>query len=438
MSLRATYTSGGKCGTSTPDRSPAIWNERIDRPPVDRAGNPKRGGNVNSLIRRRLAGWSALLLLASLVPLLALPAAADHIPSTGEIPLNCQEWQAGVTGAKSVGDVTINVTAWNSDGKGFSFSVAGLLAGQFVDISVKYGNSVEEAGPYGNGVHAYSNTFQNAISHVRICVFATPPGEPEDVAVSVSGSCVVVEGSEVGRFTVTIASVSGNDVTVALLGATLTNGQSVDGALGVSHGWTAASASGNFTPVPNSGNTSAARGCLEEPEPVDVAVSVSGSCVVVEGGEVGRFVVTIASVSGNDVTVSLLSATLTNGQSVDGALGVSHGWTAASASGDFTPVPDSGNTSAASGCTSPTTPTTPVTPPTTPVTPPTSLVTSATVLGTTITVAPSTVVVSPATLPFTGSETGSALALGMALAGLGGLVLAAVSREEEEEARARR
>jgi LPXTG-motif cell wall-anchored protein len=80
----------------------------------------------------------------------------------------------GVTGTKSPSaytDVDINVTAWTNSNHGFDFTISGLAAGEYVDISVKYGNSIDEAGPYGNGSHSYSNSFQNAISHVRLCVF---------------------------------------------------------------------------------------------------------------------------------------------------------------------------------------------------------------------------------------------------------------------------
>lgn len=125
--------------------------------------------------RRFLAAVVAALLMASVMFLLAdTPARASHINPTGPIGPNCVEFQAGATGTKSPTDypgVDITLSQWTNSNHGFDFTISGLAANEYVDISVKYGNSVEEMGPYGNGSHSYSNSYQNAISHVRLCVF---------------------------------------------------------------------------------------------------------------------------------------------------------------------------------------------------------------------------------------------------------------------------
>ena len=102
------------------------------------------------------------------------PAAfGAHIPATGPLPANCVEFQAGTEGSEtppSYPAVTITLVDWG-DLHDITFSVAGLGAGQYVDISVKSGTTVQEHGPYGNGTHTFDNSLQQAISHIRLCVF---------------------------------------------------------------------------------------------------------------------------------------------------------------------------------------------------------------------------------------------------------------------------
>jgi len=127
--------------------------------------------------RRLLAAFVAVMLVASVMFLLAGPAQADHIPDTGQLPDNCVEFQEGDTGTESpVGfpDVDITVDSWDdtpADPHTVDFTISGLSGGEYVDLSVKSGTGVQEPGPYGNGSHTFSNEVQNAISHVRLCVF---------------------------------------------------------------------------------------------------------------------------------------------------------------------------------------------------------------------------------------------------------------------------
>ena len=128
--------------------------------------------------RMTLAGLTIALMAFSLV-LVAWgpPAGASHIPVTGPIPGNCVEFQVNTLGTESPSDfpdVDITVNSWDdgSESHQLSFSISGLAEGQYVDISVKSGTEVQEDGPYGNGTHSFSNGLQNAISHIRLCVFA--------------------------------------------------------------------------------------------------------------------------------------------------------------------------------------------------------------------------------------------------------------------------
>ena len=104
------------------------------------------------------------------------PAQGAHIPDTGQVPSNCVEFQVNTLGTKSPSAfpaVGITVTSWDngSESHTVGFTIAGLIAGQYVDISVKSGTNVQESGPYGNGTHSFTNGLQNAISHIRLCVF---------------------------------------------------------------------------------------------------------------------------------------------------------------------------------------------------------------------------------------------------------------------------
>ena len=104
------------------------------------------------------------------------PAQGSHIPDTGQVPSNCVEFQVNTLGTKSpaaFSEVDITVTSWDngSESHTVGFTIAGLTGGQYVDISVKSGTNVQESGPYGNGTHSFTNGLQNAISHIRLCVF---------------------------------------------------------------------------------------------------------------------------------------------------------------------------------------------------------------------------------------------------------------------------
>jgi hypothetical protein len=127
--------------------------------------------------RLNLAGLTTALLLFSIVLVSWGPTARGaHIPATGPIPSNCVEFQVNTLGTKSPSafpDVDITVTSWDngSDSHQVTFTVSDLVAGQYVDLSVKSGTTIQETGPYGNGSHSFSNGLQNAISHIRLCVF---------------------------------------------------------------------------------------------------------------------------------------------------------------------------------------------------------------------------------------------------------------------------
>jgi hypothetical protein len=104
------------------------------------------------------------------------PAQGTHIPDTGQVPSNCVEFQVNTLGTKSPSAfpaVGITLDSWDNGSESHTvvFTIAGLTSGQYVDISVKSGTSVQEPGPYGNGTHSFTNALQNAISHIRLCVF---------------------------------------------------------------------------------------------------------------------------------------------------------------------------------------------------------------------------------------------------------------------------
>jgi hypothetical protein len=127
--------------------------------------------------RMTLAGLTVALTAFSMMLVASSPQAdASHIPDTGPIPANCVEFQAGVTGPKTVLGVTITVNSWTNtpgDPHTVSFTITGLTEGQTVDISVKSGNNPAQEASYGNGTHSFSNGLQNAISHIRLCVFTS-------------------------------------------------------------------------------------------------------------------------------------------------------------------------------------------------------------------------------------------------------------------------
>jgi hypothetical protein len=127
--------------------------------------------------RSTLAGLTVALAAVSVVLVMSgPPAGASHIPATGQIPLNCVEFQVNTSGTKSPStflDIDITLVSWDNGANSHqvTFSISGLLPGQYVDMSVKSGINIQEPGPFGNGTHSFSTNLQNAISHIRVCVF---------------------------------------------------------------------------------------------------------------------------------------------------------------------------------------------------------------------------------------------------------------------------
>jgi hypothetical protein len=195
--------------------------------------------------RLNLAGLTTALLLFSIVLVFWGPTARGaHIPATGPIPSNCVEFQVNTLGTKSPSafpDVDIVVNSWDngSDSHQVTFTISGLAAGQYVDLSVKSGTTVQEPGPYGNGSHSFSNGLQNAISHIRLCVFVdestttttgeTTTSEDESTTTTGEGSTTTTgEGSttttEEGSTTTTVdeSTTTIDDTTTTVNGSTST------------------------------------------------------------------------------------------------------------------------------------------------------------------------------------------------------------------------
>ncbi len=140
---------------------------------------------MNGQLEARRAGLGAAavgVLVLAMVAFSVLPASASHINATGPVGSNCVSFQRNTTGTLTSIDfpgVIITLNSWDPDGKGFTFTVSGLAAGQFVDASVKSGQAIVEPGGYSNGIHHVDNSGnQHAISHVRLCVFGTPTTPP--------------------------------------------------------------------------------------------------------------------------------------------------------------------------------------------------------------------------------------------------------------------
>jgi len=157
--------------------------------------------------RMTLAGLTVALMAFSLVLVTTgPPAGASHIPATGPLPANCVEFQVNTLGTESPAafpDVDITVNSWDdgSESHQLSFSISGLAVGQYVDISVKSGTEVQEDGPYGNGTHSFSNGLQNAISHIRLCVF----GQVTTTTVAETTTTVADTTTTVADTTTTVA-----------------------------------------------------------------------------------------------------------------------------------------------------------------------------------------------------------------------------------------
>jgi hypothetical protein len=169
--------------------------------------------------RLNLAGLTTALLVFSIVLVFWGPTArGTHIPATGQIPSNCVEFQVNTLGTKSpsaFSDVDISVNTWDngSDSHQVTFSISGLAAGQYVDLSVKSGTNVQEPGPYGNGSHSFSTGLQNAISHIRLCVFVD-----ESTTTTIGETTTTQEGST------TTTTVDGSTTTTTVDGSTTTIG----------------------------------------------------------------------------------------------------------------------------------------------------------------------------------------------------------------------
>jgi hypothetical protein len=155
-----------------------------------------------------------------LIVALGPPAQGAHIPATGPLPSNCVEFQVNTVGTKSPSafpNVDITVNSWNagSDSHSLSFTISGLASGQYVDASVKSGTTVQEPGPYGNGTHTYSNGLQNAISHIRFCVFQGTTTTTEATTTTTQATTTTTEG--------TTTTTGGSTTTTQ--GSTTTTGQ---------------------------------------------------------------------------------------------------------------------------------------------------------------------------------------------------------------------
>ena len=135
---------------------------------------------MNGRIEARRAGLGAAavgVLVLAMVTFSVLPASASHINPTGPLGSNCVNFQSNNTGTKTsinFPGVIITLNSWDSDGKGFTFTVSQLTGSQFVDTSIKSGQNIDEPGPYSNGTHHVDNTVKQRISHVRLCVFGDP------------------------------------------------------------------------------------------------------------------------------------------------------------------------------------------------------------------------------------------------------------------------
>jgi hypothetical protein len=155
-------------------------------------------------MRSRLttAALTVVVLALALVPVAWGPLAlGTHIPATGQVPANCVEFQANSTGSQSPPSfpgVTITLNSWSNELHTVSFTVSGLASGQYVDISVKSGTTVQEPGPYGNGTHSFANGLQQAISHIRLCVFTgtTTTTEVEDTTTTAPGETTTTAPGE--------------------------------------------------------------------------------------------------------------------------------------------------------------------------------------------------------------------------------------------------
>jgi hypothetical protein len=104
-----------------------------------------------------------------------------------------------------------------------TFTIAGLTVDQEIDISVKSGNEVVEDGPYGNGQHTFTSQDQQAISHIRLCVFevdttsSSSSSSSSTPSSSSSSSSIAATSSSTS-----LASTTSSSIEDEVLGTTIT------------------------------------------------------------------------------------------------------------------------------------------------------------------------------------------------------------------------
>ena len=183
--------------------------------------------------RRRLtlAGFTVALAAFSLVMVASGPnAGASHIPATGPLPSNCVEFQVNTFGTKSPAafpDIDISLVSWDngSESHQVTFSISELAPGQHVDMSVKSGTNVQEPGPFGNGTHSFNNNFQNAISHIRLCVFGQVTTTTAETTTTASDTTTTTTASDTTTTTVDdTTTTTVDDTTTTTVGDTTTTG----------------------------------------------------------------------------------------------------------------------------------------------------------------------------------------------------------------------
>ena len=167
------------------------------------------------------------------------PAQGTHIPDTGQVPSNCVEFQVNTFGTKSPSafpNVDITVNSWDNGSESHTvvFTIAGLTSGQYVDISVKSGTTVQEPGPYGNGTHSFTNALQNAISHIRLCVFVqettttldetTTTGAGDTTTTGAGGTTTTAAGGTTTTGAGDTTTTGAGDTTTTGAGGTTTTG----------------------------------------------------------------------------------------------------------------------------------------------------------------------------------------------------------------------
>ena len=186
---------------------------------------------LTSRSRLTLAAFTTMLTALTIVLVAwGQPAHGTHIPDTGPVPSNCVEFQVNTLGTKSpttFPTIDVTVDSWDngSESHTVAFTIAGLISGQYVDISVKSGTTVQESGRYGNGTHSFTNALQNAISHFRLCVFVEEPTTTLDETTTTGAGATTTTGA--GATTTTVAGATtttgaGDSTTTGAGGTTTT------------------------------------------------------------------------------------------------------------------------------------------------------------------------------------------------------------------------